>query len=62
MIRIFKFIKNSFDPLNIFNPGKIVDAPQLDSRNLFRYAPSYNAKNINTILDWSDWTLSLIHI
>ncbi len=55
MIRIFKFIKNSFDPLNIFNPGKIVDAPQLDSRNLFRYAPSYNAKNINTILDWSDW-------
>ena len=56
MIRIFKFIKNSFDPLNIFNPGKIVDAPQLDSRNLFRYAPSYNAKNINTILDWSDWT------
>ena len=56
MIRIFKFIKNSFDPLNIFNPGKIVDAPKLDSRNLFRYAPSYNAKNINTILDWSDWT------
>ena len=33
-----------------------MDAPQLDSRNLFRYAPSYNAQNINTILDWSDWT------
>ena len=56
MIKIFKFIKNSFDPLNIFNPGKIVDAPKLDSRNLFRYAPSYNTQNINTILDWSDWT------
>ncbi len=53
---IFKIIKNSFDPLNIFNPGKIVDAPKLDARDYFRYAPSYNAKNIDTILDWSSWT------
>ena len=53
---IFKSIKNSFDPLNIFNPGKIVDAPKLDERDYFRYAPSYNAKNIDTILDWSSWT------
>ena len=52
----FKFIKNSFDPLNIFNPGKIVDAPKLDERDYFRYAPSYTAKNIDTILDWSSWT------
>ncbi len=56
MTNIFKIIKNSFDPFNIFNPGKIVDAPKLDSRNYFRYAPSYNAKNIDTILDWSSWT------
>ena len=56
MTNIFKSIKNSFDPLNIFNPGKIVDAPKLDERDYFRYAPSYNAKNIDTILDWSSWT------
>jgi len=56
MTNIFKIIKNSFDPFNIFNPGKIVDAPKLDARDYFRYAPSYNAKNINTILDWSSWT------
>jgi len=46
MTNIFKSIKNSFDPQNIFNPGKIVDAPELDGRDYFRYAPSYNAKNI----------------
>ena len=56
MINIFKKIKHSFDPYKIFNPGKIVDAPKLDARNYFRYAPSYSAKNINTILDWSAWT------
>ena len=56
MTNIFKTIKNSFDPFNIFNPGKIVEAPKLDARDYFRYAPSYNAKNIDTILDWSSWT------
>ena len=56
MTNIFKIIKNSFDPFNIFNPGKIVDAPKLDARDYFRYAPSYSAKNIDTILDWSSWT------
>ncbi len=56
MIEIFRIIKSSFDPFNIFNPGKIVDAPKLDARDYFRYAPSYNAKNIDTILNWSSWT------
>ncbi len=55
MIDIFKKIKNSFDPYKIFNPGKIIDAPKLDERDYFRYAPSYSAENINTILDWSSW-------
>ena len=56
MIDIFKKIKKSFDPYNIFNPGKIIDAPKLDARDYFRYAPSYKAENIKTILDWSSWT------
>ena len=28
----------------------------MDTREYFRYAPSYNSENINTILDWSSWT------
>ena len=56
MNNLFGTIKKSFDPENIFNPGKIVDAPKMDSRDLFRYAPSYNAENIKTLLDWSSWT------
>ena len=56
MIDLFKIVKNSFDPTCIFNPGKIIDAPKLDTREYFRYAPSYNSENINTILDWSSWT------
>jgi len=56
MIDLFKSIKNSFDPSGIFNPGKIIDAPKMDSREHFRYAPSYNSENIHTILDWSSWT------
>ncbi|MGY9059131.1 MAG: FAD-binding and (Fe-S)-binding domain-containing protein, partial [Candidatus Puniceispirillales bacterium] len=55
MIDIFRVIKTSFDPDNIFNPGKIIDAPKMDSRNLFRYAPGYSSDNISTILDWSIW-------
>tara|TARA_B110000483_G_scaffold61687_2_gene76760 strand:+ start:9 stop:2966 length:2958 start_codon:yes stop_codon:yes gene_type:complete len=55
MIDIFRTIKTSFDPDNIFNPGKIIDAPKMDSRNLFRYAPGYASENISTILNWADW-------
>jgi len=43
MIDLFKIVKNSFDPTCIFNPGKIIDAPKLDTREYFRYAPSYNS-------------------
>ena len=55
MNEIFKQIKKSFDPNNIFNPGKIIDAPKMDDRNYFRFSPGYEAKDINTILDWSAW-------
>lgn len=29
--KILKLVKNTFDPKNIFNPGKIVDAPPMDT-------------------------------
>ena len=56
MNKLFKNIKNNFDPNNIFNPGKIIDAPKMDDRNYFRFSPGYEAKDIKTILDWSAWT------
>ena len=39
MINIFETIKQAFDPDNIFNPGKIINAPKMDARDYFRYAP-----------------------
>ena len=35
MINIFETIKKSFDPENIFNPGKIINAPKMDARDYF---------------------------
>ncbi|NNK39177.1 MAG: FAD-binding protein, partial [Winogradskyella sp.] len=50
--RILKKIKSIFDPHNIFNPGKIVDAYPMD-KNL-RYQPDKPAIEIKTILDFSE--------
>ncbi len=47
----FKEIKRTFDPQNILNPGKIVDAPPL-ATNL-RYGPKYATPDIPTTFDFS---------
>jgi FAD/FMN-containing dehydrogenase/Fe-S oxidoreductase len=47
----FREIKRTFDPLNILNPGKIVDAPPL-ATNL-RYGPSYATPDVPTTFDFS---------
>ncbi|SDR78323.1 FAD-binding and (Fe-S)-binding domain-containing protein [Gramella sp. MAR_2010_147] len=49
---LLKEIKFTFDPDNIFNPGKIVDAPPMDS--LLRYVPDREEPEIETIMDFSD--------
>jgi FAD/FMN-containing dehydrogenase/Fe-S oxidoreductase len=49
----FKEVKRRFDPDNVLNPGKIVDAPRMDDRSLFRYPPSYRVPELKTELDWS---------
>jgi FAD/FMN-containing dehydrogenase/Fe-S oxidoreductase len=49
----FREVKHSFDPENLLNPGKIVDAPRMDDRSLFRYAPEYRVPELKTVLDWS---------
>jgi FAD/FMN-containing dehydrogenase/Fe-S oxidoreductase len=51
----FKEIKHRFDPGNVLNPGKIVDAPRMDDRLLFRYPPDYRIGEFATVLDWSTY-------
>ncbi|WP_055444952.1 FAD-binding and (Fe-S)-binding domain-containing protein [Lacinutrix himadriensis] len=48
---ILKRIKTTFDPGNIFNPGKIVDAYPMDES--LRYQPDRVEPVIETILDFS---------
>ena len=47
----FREIKRSFDPKNLMNPGKIVDAPRM-TENL-RYGPNYPQGSVETVFDFS---------
>lgn len=49
---ILKQIKYLFDPNNIFNPGKIIDASPMDSN--FRTDLTKSAKVVNTLMDFSE--------
>ncbi|KAA0890314.1 FAD-binding and (Fe-S)-binding domain-containing protein [Pusillimonas sp. ANT_WB101] len=58
----FRSIKNKLDPINLFNPGKIIDPPRMDDGSLFRFAPPsapkpYGRIPIATSLDWSEWNV-----
>ncbi len=55
LVRAFEEVKDSFDPAGRFNPGKIVRAPRMDDRRLFRYKPGYTATATDIALDWSEW-------
>jgi FAD/FMN-containing dehydrogenase/Fe-S oxidoreductase len=55
MLRAFEEVKQCFDPAGLFNPGKIVHAPAMDDRTLFRYSPDYQVTPLETALDWSEW-------
>jgi Fe-S oxidoreductase len=55
LVRAFEQVKAAFDPGRLLNPGKIVDAPRMDDRALFRYPPGYRAAPLETALDWSAW-------
>ena len=56
MVQCFESVKHLFDPENLFNPGKIVNAPRMNDRSLFRYQPDYKMIEIKQELDWSAWT------
>src|SRR5262249_40964098 len=53
LVHAFEAIKDAFDPRGLLNPGKIVRAPRMDDRRLFRYRPGYAALPVATALDWS---------
>ena len=49
LARAFAEVKHAFDPGGLLNPGKIVDAPRMDDRNLFRYGPGYRTVSLPTV-------------
>ncbi len=55
VVAAFREVKALFDPEGRMNPGKIVDAPAMDDRALFRYAPGYAAQPVEEALDWGAW-------
>jgi FAD/FMN-containing dehydrogenase/Fe-S oxidoreductase len=55
MVHAFEEVKDAFDPAGLFNPGKIVRAPKMDDRSLFRFKPDYRPLPVETALDWSEW-------
>ncbi|MEC7371791.1 MAG: FAD-linked oxidase C-terminal domain-containing protein, partial [Pseudomonadota bacterium] len=52
---LFRQVKAMFDPQAMFNPGKITDAPKMDDRALFRFAPGYAVDDFASVLDWAAW-------
>lgn len=53
LVADFREVKHRFDPDGVLNPGKIVDAPKMDDRSLFRFKPDYRVADLETKLDWS---------
>ncbi|MGX1165432.1 FAD/FMN-containing dehydrogenase/Fe-S oxidoreductase [Bradyrhizobium sp. USDA 372] len=53
LVADFREVKQRFDPAGVLNPGKIVDAPKMDDRSLFRFKPDYRVAELKTKLDWS---------
>jgi Fe-S oxidoreductase/FAD/FMN-containing dehydrogenase len=50
--QLFKEIKRSWDPENIFNPDKIVDTPPMNT--MLRYTPGQQTPKFNTIFRYNN--------
>ncbi|WP_372920637.1 FAD-binding oxidoreductase, partial [Salegentibacter sp.] len=50
--QLIQNIKLAFDPENIFNPGKIIDAAPMDTS--LRYTPDRTEPQIETLMDFTD--------
>ena len=53
LYQAFRQIKRTFDPDNLFNPGKIVDAPGI--RENLRFGSDYETRPVKTLFDFSDF-------
>lgn len=49
---LIQAVKRAFDPDNIFNPGKIVDTPPMNTK--LRYEPGQPTRQFDTIFDFSN--------
>jgi FAD/FMN-containing dehydrogenase/Fe-S oxidoreductase len=56
IVAAFEEVKARMDPEGLLNPGKIVHAPKMDNRDLFRYPPGYRVAPLDTAFDWSAYT------
>src|SRR4051812_36082289 len=55
IVRAFETVKEAFDPAGLLNPNRVVHAPKMDDRTLFRYDPNYAPiGGFSPVLDWSD--------
>ena len=56
IVRAFEAVKDAFDPTGVLNPGRVVRAPRMDDRSLFRYGPNYAADaGFTPVLDWDGY-------
>ncbi|GAC1338837.1 MAG: FAD-binding and (Fe-S)-binding domain-containing protein [Beijerinckiaceae bacterium] len=55
LVRAFGEVKTLFDPGDVLNPHRIVNAPKFDDRDLLRFGPHYARSAFKPVLDWSDW-------
>ncbi len=51
LYQLFKDVKRCWDPYNLFNPGKIVDTPPMDT--FLRYTPGQETPQFETVFDFS---------
>src|SRR5690606_41291829 len=50
--QLLRELKRVWDPRGVFNPGKIVDTPPMDTN--LRFDPDQATKELETILDFSE--------
>jgi len=55
LVGAFGEIKKRFDPTDLLNPGKIVQAPKFDDRKVLRFNDHYHPAVQQPVLDWSSF-------
>ncbi len=58
----FREIKRCLDPIDLFNPGRMIDPPRMDDLKLLRFPPAgaprpYRTIALEPVLDWSAWNV-----